>query len=82
MAGDPTIISDSHLPITIESSDLGYDGGAFFSRDSQKIVWRASRPQGEAADVYSALLKDGFVLLALLAEHRPQSLAAAEVADD
>ena len=26
MAGDPTIISASHLPITIESSDLGYDG--------------------------------------------------------
>ena len=26
MASDPTIISDTHLPITIESSDLGYDG--------------------------------------------------------
>ena len=40
---------------------LGYDGGAFFSHDSQKIVWRASRPEGEAADVYKALLADGFV---------------------
>ncbi|MEP6866452.1 MAG: peptidase M28, partial [Deltaproteobacteria bacterium] len=24
----------------------GYDGGAFFSQDCTKIVWRASRPQG------------------------------------
>jgi TolB protein len=40
---------------------LGYDGGAFFSHDSQKIVWRASRPEGEAADVYKALLLDGLV---------------------
>ncbi len=40
---------------------LGYDGGAFFSRDSKKIVWRASRPEGEAATTYQALLKDGFV---------------------
>lgn len=40
---------------------LGYDGGAFFSNDSQKIVWRASRPEGEAADVYQSLLADGFV---------------------
>ncbi len=43
------------------TDELGYDGGAFFSLDSKKIVWRASRPQGEAADLYSALLKDGFV---------------------
>ena len=40
---------------------LGYDGGAFFSPDSKKIVWRASRPEGEAADLYTNLLKDGFV---------------------
>lgn len=40
---------------------LGYDGGAFFSRDSQKIVWRASRPEGEEAETYKALLSDGFV---------------------
>ncbi len=40
---------------------LGYDGGAFFSRDSQQIVWRASRPQGEDAEVYRGLLADGFV---------------------
>ena len=40
---------------------LGYDGGAFFSRDSQKIVWRASRPEGEEADVYRELLAQGLV---------------------
>ena len=40
---------------------LGYDGGAFFSRDSQKIVWRASRPQGEDAAEYEALLAEGLV---------------------
>ena len=39
----------------------GYDGGAFFSRQSDKIVWRASRPEGEAAEVYSALLADNLV---------------------
>ena len=27
----------------------GYDGGAFFSADCSQIVWRASRPRGEAA---------------------------------
>ncbi len=40
---------------------IGYDGGAFFSRDSQKIVWRASRPQGEEAEAYLKLLKEGLV---------------------
>jgi len=30
------------------TNELGYDGGAFFSRDSKKIVWRASRPKGQA----------------------------------
>ena len=42
---------------TIQLTDtLGYDGGAFFSPDSQQIVWRASRPQGEDADRYRELL--------------------------
>jgi Tol biopolymer transport system component len=27
----------------------GYDGGAFFSADGKRIVWRASRPQGDEA---------------------------------
>lgn len=40
---------------------LGYDGGAFFSRDSQKIVWRASRPEGEAAATYQRLLSEGLI---------------------
>ncbi len=35
---------------------LGYDGGAFFSPDGTKIVWRASRPTGDDADRYRALL--------------------------
>lgn len=43
------------------TDELGYDGGAFFSRDSQKIVWRASRPTGEAAEVYKNLLTEGLV---------------------
>lgn len=38
------------------TSTLGYDGGAFFSHDSKKIVWRASRPEGEKAKIYKDLL--------------------------
>ncbi len=38
------------------TNTLGYDGGAFFSHDSKKIVWRASRPEGEAAAQYNELL--------------------------
>jgi TolB protein len=34
----------------------GYDGGAFFSPDCSKIVWRASRPQGKALEDHRALL--------------------------
>lgn len=40
---------------------LGYDGGAFFSHDSKKIVWRASRPVGEAAAAYNELLAQNLV---------------------
>lgn len=40
----------------------GYDGGAFFSTDCRKIVWRASRPKpGRELDDYRALLKDNLV---------------------
>jgi Tol biopolymer transport system component len=39
----------------------GYDGGAFFSRDCSKIVWRASRPTGQALEDYRALLGEGLV---------------------
>ncbi len=42
--------------------ELGYDGGAFFSRDSKKIVWRASRPKTEEeVRVYKELLAQGLV---------------------
>ena len=42
--------------------DLGYDGGAFFSPDGSKLVWRASRPQSpEAIQEYKDLLKEGLV---------------------
>jgi Tol biopolymer transport system component len=34
----------------------GYDGGAFFSADCKQIVWRASRPEGEALADYQRLL--------------------------
>lgn len=47
---------------TVQLTDqLGYDGGAFFSRDSQQIVWRASRPVGERAEMYQRLLANGQV---------------------
>jgi len=39
----------------------GYDGGAFFSADCSKIVWRASRPTGKALEEYQALLAQKLV---------------------
>lgn len=40
----------------------GYDGGAFFSPDCAKIVWRASRPkEGTELDDYRGLLGRGLV---------------------
>ncbi len=43
------------------TNTLGYDGGAFFSPDGSKIVWRASRPEGEAAANYRDLLSRDLV---------------------
>ncbi|MEJ5351561.1 MAG: hypothetical protein WHS65_08220 [Melioribacteraceae bacterium] len=43
------------------TNTLGYDGGAFFSGDSKHIVWRASRPKGEDAEIYKKLLEEGYV---------------------
>ena len=43
------------------TNTLGYDGGAFFSRDSKHIVWRASRPQGKEAEEYKKLLAEGYI---------------------
>lgn len=40
---------------------VGYDGGAFFSQDCSKIVWRASRPEGEERADYQRLLAQGLV---------------------
>ncbi len=39
----------------------GYDGGAFFSPDCSRIVWRASRPKGADLDDYKRLLAQGLV---------------------
>ncbi len=39
----------------------GYDGGAFFSLDGKWIVWRASRPEGEALTDYQDLLDQGLI---------------------
>lgn len=39
----------------------GYDGGAFFSQDCSRIVWRASRPTGEALEDYQRLLGEGLI---------------------
>ncbi|MBA3392214.1 MAG: M20/M25/M40 family metallo-hydrolase [Deltaproteobacteria bacterium] len=39
----------------------GYDGGAFFSADCTKIVWRASRPEGKDLEAYKALLAQKLV---------------------
>ena len=44
------------------TDDLGYDGGAFFSPDSKKLVFRASRPKtDEAIKTYKDLLSQGLV---------------------
>jgi Tol biopolymer transport system component len=39
----------------------GYDGGAFFSADCSKIVWRSSRPQGKDLEEYKSLLEQKLV---------------------
>ncbi len=41
---------------------LGYDGGAFFSPDGSKIIFRASRPKTkDEIDEYKSLLSEGLV---------------------
>lgn len=39
----------------------GYDGGAFYNADCTEIVWRASRPTGDALQDYRKLLARGLV---------------------
>jgi TolB protein len=44
------------------TNTLGYDGGAWFSPDGKKIVWRASRPSTEEeVKDYKQLLTQGLV---------------------
>jgi Tol biopolymer transport system component len=44
------------------TSTLGYDGGAWFSPDGKKILWRASRPKTtEQIEDYKNLLSQGLV---------------------
>jgi Tol biopolymer transport system component len=61
----------------------GYDGGAFFSRDGNWIVWRASRPEGQALADYRALLAEGLIrpgklelFIMNLEERRPIQITA------
>jgi len=66
-----TSVRDGDLELyrmTADGSDIkrlthtkGYDGGAFFNIDCSKIVWRASRPTGEALADYQRLLAQGLV---------------------
>ena len=39
----------------------GYDGGAFFTNDCKRIVWRASRPEGAELADYERLLGQALV---------------------
>ncbi len=40
------------------TTGLGYDGGAFYSPDGDKIVMRANHPSGEARQRYIDLLRE------------------------
>ncbi len=43
--------------------DLGYDGGAFFSHDGTKLIFRSSRPTtNEDVKEYKDLLQQGLVM--------------------
>jgi dipeptidyl aminopeptidase/acylaminoacyl peptidase len=43
------------------TSEVGYDGGAFFNADCTAILWRASRPQGADLEEYQRLLAEDLV---------------------
>ena len=44
------------------TNELGYDGGAFFSHDGEKLVFRSSRPKtDEEIKEYKDLLANGLV---------------------
>jgi Tol biopolymer transport system component len=63
MSGDPELyVMDASGKGLRQLTDApGYDGGAFFSPDCSRIVWRASRPEGEALREYRALLAQNLV---------------------
>jgi Tol biopolymer transport system component len=45
------------------TDELGYDGGAFFSPDGEKLIFRSSRPKTEEEiKVYKELLAEGLVM--------------------
>jgi Tol biopolymer transport system component len=55
---DPRMPARAPVRLTREP---GYDGGAFFSPDCSRLVWRASRPEGADLDAYRELLAQGLV---------------------
>jgi Tol biopolymer transport system component len=40
---------------------VGYDGGAVFSRDGKKLVWRARHPEGADLEAYKKFLANDLV---------------------
>ena len=54
-------VSDEAGQIRRLTDTAGYDGGAFFSPDCSEIVFRASRPEGEALERYRTLLAEHLV---------------------
>jgi Tol biopolymer transport system component len=40
------------------TKSAGYDGGAVYSRDGKRLVWRANHPEGSGLDAYRKLLAD------------------------
>lgn len=64
MDGDIDMYSlslDGKNNFTRLTDEPGYDGGAFYSFDGKKIVYRASRPKGKDLEAFKQLLKEGFV---------------------
>ena len=48
--------------VTRLTDRVGYDGGAFFSPDGSRIVWRAHYPgEGQEKDDYQSLLARGLI---------------------
>jgi Tol biopolymer transport system component len=64
MNGDIDLYSlkvDGSNEFTRLTDEPGYDGGAFYSKDGSKIVYRASRPTGKDLEAYRSLLNEGLV---------------------